>query len=416
MSRFLMAVLCLLLTSVPALAQFELGSVVGLVSDQQKAPVAGAKVEIRSLTTNVKREVTTSVSGEYNSLPLQPGRYVVTVRQQGFQAKSAELSIGVSQRVEADFPLELGSVNEQVSVSAAVATIDTESSEIGQVRAAKEISDLPLNTRNFTQLVQLAPGVLTGVGGSSGLLGYTSGRGTNGAVINGAPVEDVTYLIDGINSVDTDAGVLIFFPPVDSIYEFKVQTSSAPTAYGGGQGIINVTYKSGTNEFHGTAYEFLRNSAFDAKNFFDSAKDPIPPFKLNQFGFNVGGPVVIPHLFNGKDKLFFFGDYEGKRVRQAQTLLSTVPIAAFRTGNFSDLKTVVMDPRTTPKTPLPGNILPASAIDPTSAKMVALYPLPNLPGQANNFPVPRPKRPQFQEDAFRSAKRVRWPVTWAPES
>ena len=101
--------------------------------------------------------------------------------------------------------------------------------------------------------MQLAPGVLTGVGGASGVLGYTSGRGTNGAVINGAPVEDVTYLIDGINSVDTDAGVLIFFPPVDSIYEFKVQTSSAPAAYGGGQGIINVTYKSGTNEYHGDA-------------------------------------------------------------------------------------------------------------------------------------------------------------------
>jgi hypothetical protein len=146
----------------------------------------------------------------------------------------------------------LASVSGQIDVSASAAAIDTASSEIGQVRDAKEIVDLPLNTRNFTQLVQLAPGVLTGVGGASGSLGYTSGRGTNGAVINGAPVEDVTYLIDGINSVDTDAGVLIFFPPVDSIYEFKVQTSSAPAAYGGGQGIINVTYKSGTNDVHGT--------------------------------------------------------------------------------------------------------------------------------------------------------------------
>ena len=152
-------------------------------------------------------------------------------------------------------------MSEQVIVEARAAAIETESSDIGQVKQAKEIVDLPLNTRNFTQLVQLAPGVLTGVGGASGVLGYTSGRGTNGAVINGAPVEDVTYLIDGINSVDTDAGVLIFFPPVDSIYEFKVQTSSAPAAYGGGQGIINVTYKSGTNEYHGTLYEFLRNSA-----------------------------------------------------------------------------------------------------------------------------------------------------------
>ena len=185
--------------------------------------------------------------------------------------------------------------------------------------------------------MQLAPGVLTGVGGASGLLGYTSGRGTNGAVINGAPVEDVTYIIDGINSVDTDAGVLIFFPPVDSIQEFKVQTSSAPAAFGGGQGIINVIYKSGSNQLHGVAYEFLRNSAFDAKNFFDSHVNPIPPFKLNQFGFNFGAPVYVPKLYNGRDKLFFFVDYEGKRVRQAQTFLSTVPTEAFRAGNFSSL-------------------------------------------------------------------------------
>src|SRR5713226_163190 len=251
------AVLCSLLLASCACAQFELGSIVGLITDPQKSPVAGAVVDIRSLTTNVKREVTTSNGGEYNSLPLQPGRYSITVHQQGFRDRTVEVNLGVSQRLQADLSLELGAVNEQVTVSGSAATIETASSEIGQVRAAKEIVDLPLNTRNFTQLVQLAPGVLTGVGGASGLLGYTSGRGTNGAVINGAPVEDVTYIIDGINSVDTDAGVLIFFPPVDSIQEFKVQTSSAPATYGGGQGIINVSYKSGGNELHGTAYEFV---------------------------------------------------------------------------------------------------------------------------------------------------------------
>ncbi len=408
MHRFVKALFACLLTTSPAWSQFELGSIVGLVTDPQKAPVAGAVVELRSLSTNVAREVTTSTSGEYNSLPLQPGRYLVKVHQPGFRESSLELTLGVSQRLQADFSMELGAVTEKVSVSAAAATIETASSEIGQVRPAKEINDLPLNTRNFTQLVQLAPGVLTGVGGASGLLGYTSGRGTNGAVINGAPVEDVTYIIDGINSVDTDAGVLIFFPPVDSIYEFRVQTSSAPAAYGGGQGIINVTYKSGTNTLHGTAYEFLRNSALDAKNFFDSPTLPIPPFKLNQFGFNLGGPVVIPHVFNGKDRLFFFGDYEGKRVRQAQTFLSSVPIAPFRTGDFSALlpKTVILDPRT--KTALPGNIIPASLIDPTAARMIKLYPDPNLPGQINNFlynPVQTNRVDQFNLRAdYRTGK------------
>ena len=380
--------LFLLLALCPAvMAQFELGSIVGVVTDPAKAPVAGAKVEIRSTSTNVKRDVLTSADGDFNSLPLQPGPYLVTIRQSGFRDRAVNVNLGVSQRLQADVSLELSSVNEQLTVQASTPTIETASSDVGQVRAAKEIVDLPLNTRNFTQLVQLAPGVLTGVGGASGLLGYTSGRGTNGAVINGAPVEDVIYLIDGINSVDTDAGVLIFFPPVDSIYEFKVQTSSAPAAYGGGQGIINVTYKSGTNQLHGAAYEFVRNSAFDAKNFFDSAALPIPPFKLNQFGFNLAGPVILPHVLNGKDKLFFFFDYEGKRVRQAQTFLSSVPIDPYRKGDFSSLlpKTVINDPRSTPRLPLPNNILPASAIDPTSAKMVALYPAPNLPGTINNF-------------------------------
>ncbi|MBM3726798.1 MAG: hypothetical protein FJW40_15415 [Acidobacteria bacterium] len=371
--------------AVRAYSQITLGSIVGQVTDPQKAPVAGATVEIRSLDTNVKREVATLEGGGYNSLPLPAGRYVITVRQAGFREKAVTVALGVSQRLQADFALELGQVTEQVSVSASAAVLETASSEIGQVRGAREIVDLPLNTRNFTQLVQLAPGVTQGVGGASGLLGYTSGRGTNGAVINGAPVEDVLYVIDGINSVDTDAGVLIFFPPVDSIQEFKVQTSSAPASFGGGQGIINVLYKSGSNQLHGTFYEFLRNSVLDAKNFFDSPTTPKPPFKLNQFGFNLGGPVVIPGLINGKDKLFFFGDYEGKRVRQAQTFLTSVPIGPFRRGDFSQLRTAVMDPRSTPRQPLPGNMLPASAIDRTSARMTELYPEPNLAGQINNF-------------------------------
>jgi hypothetical protein len=400
MRRLARAVLFGLPVCFVVFGQFEFGTIVGVVSDPSKAPVAGATVEIRSLATNVKREVATSAAGEYNSLPLPPGRYAITVRQQGFREQTVEAALAVGQRLQADFLLELGAVTEQVNVTASTGVIETASSEIGQIRASKEIVDLPLNTRNFTQLVQLAPGVLTGVGGASGLLGYTSGRGTNGAVINGAPVEDVTYIIDGINSMDTDAGVLIFFPPVDSIYEFKVQTSSAPAAYGGGQGIINVTYKSGGNELHGTVYEFLRNSALDAKNFFDSATTPIPPFKLNQFGFNIGGPIVIPGVVNGKDKLFFFGDYEGKRVRQAQTFLSSVPIAPFRRGDFSALlpRTIVNDPRATPRTPLPNNIMPPSAIDRTSANMVALYPEPNLPGQINNFlynPVQKNRVDQF---------------------
>ncbi|MEO7145326.1 MAG: carboxypeptidase regulatory-like domain-containing protein, partial [Bryobacteraceae bacterium] len=369
-------------------AQFQFGTVNGLVKDPSQSPVPGATVEIRSRSTNVVRRAVTSSSGEYNFVSLPPDNYTITLRHAGFHDQSRQFELSVAQRLEADITLQLGSVNQEVTVSAAAPLLEAASSEIGNVRSEKQVVDLPLNTRNFTQLVDLAPGVNSrGTSSNSILQGYTSGRGTNGAVINGAPPEGIVYMFDGIQSVDNDAGVLIFFPPVDAIQEFKVQTSGAPAAYGGGAGVINVDFKSGTNAYHGAAYEFLRNSAFDAKNFFDSAAKPIPPFRLNQFGVNFGGPVLIPKLFNGKDRLFFFADYEGKRVFQAQTFTSTVPIAAFHTGDFSSLlpKTVLFDPRSNPRVPLPGNIVPASAIDPTSARLMALYPAQNLPGTTTNF-------------------------------
>ncbi len=319
-------------------AQFEVGSVVGTVKDPSGLPVAGATIELRSQTTNVVRQAKTSDDGRFDFLSLQPDTYSLSAKHEGFREKSQNFTLAVGQRTELDVGLDIGSVNEQVTVAADAARVETASSELSNVRTNKQVVDLPLNSRNFTQLVSLAPGVNNrGASSNSVLQGYTSGRGTNGAVINGAPSENVVYLFDGIQSVDTDAGVLIFFPPVDTIQEFKVQTSAAPAGYGGGQGVINVTFRSGSNNYHGTVYEFVRNSAFDAKNFFDPASKPIPPFRLNQFGANIGGPVIIPHLFNGRDKLFFFADYEGKRVSQAQTFTSTVPTAAFKAGDFSAL-------------------------------------------------------------------------------
>jgi hypothetical protein len=370
------------------LGQFQFGSVIGLVKDSSQAPVPDAVVEIRSKTTNVARQATTSAAGDYNFVSLPPDTYTLTVRHQGFRETNRTIELSVDQRLQADIVLEVGGVTEQVTVSGEAPLLEAASSELGDVRSEKQVVDLPLNTRNFTQLVDLAPGVNNRGNASNSILqGYTSGRGVNGAVINGAPSEGIVYLFDGVQSVDNDAGMIIFFPPVDAIQEFKVQTSAAAAAFGGGAGVINVDFKSGTNQYHGAAYEFLRNSAFDAKNFFDSPTKPIPPFRLNQFGANLGGPVQIPKLFNGKDKLFFFVDYEGKRVYQAQTFTSTVPIPAFHTGDFSALlpKTVIFDPRGNAHTPLPNNIIPPSAIDPTSAKLMALYPAQNLPGAINNY-------------------------------
>jgi len=362
-----------------AWAQFEAGSVVGSVKDPAGLAMANAVVEIRSLATNVARKTVTSPTGGFDFVALQPGKYELTAKQPGFRDATQQFELSVGQRLELDLSMEVGAASQSVTVAANAVSVETASSEVSNVRTRQQVVDLPLNNRNFTQLVQLAPGV-DNHGGATNVTngGYTEGRGVSGAVINGNPSDIGVYIFDGILGIDADANVLIFYPPVDSIQEFKVQTSAAPAAYGGGPSIINVTFRSGTNDLHGTVYEFLRNSDFDAKNYFDSPVNPIPPFHMNEFGANLGGPVVLPHVFNGKDKLFFFADYEGKRVNQAQTYISTVPTPAFRTGDFSALlpKTVLHVPGTT--TPLPNNQV--EQINPTSAKLMALYPLPNIPG------------------------------------
>jgi hypothetical protein len=368
-----------LIVSIGAFAQFEAGSVVGSVKDPAGLAIANAVVEIRSLATNVTRKTMTSSTGDFDFVALQPGQYALTAKQPGFKEATQNFELSVGQRLELNLAMEVGAASQSVTVAANAVTVETASSEVSNLRTRQQVVDLPLNSRNFTQLVQLAPGV-DNHGGATNVTngGYTEGRGTSGAVINGNPSDIGIYIFDGILGIDADANVLIFYPPVDSIQEFKVQTSAAPAAYGGGPSIINVTFRSGTNDLHGTLYEFVRNSDFDAKNYFDSPTNPIPPFHMNEFGANLSGPVVIPHLFHGKDKLFFFADYEGKRVSQAQTYISTVPTPAFRMGDFSALlpKTVLHVPGAT--TPLPNNQV--QQINPTSAKLMALYPLPNIPG------------------------------------
>ncbi|MES1256917.1 MAG: TonB-dependent receptor [Acidobacteriota bacterium] len=384
--RIVSAIVISLFISVSALAQFELGTVVGTVKDQSGLAMTGAAVELRSRTTNVARQTTTSASGGFDFVAVQPGQYTLKITQDGFKEKTQNFELTVGQRAELNVAMEIGAATQSVTVGESVIAVETASSDLSNLRTRQQVVDLPLNGRNFTQLVQLAPGV-NNHGNSTNVSngGYTAGRGTSGAVVNGNPSDIGIYIFDGIQSVDTDANVLIFYPPVDAIQEFKVQTSAAPASYGGGPSIINVTFRSGTNEYHGALYEFLRNSDFDAKNYFDSHTNPIPPFHLNEFGANLGGPVKIPHLFDGKDKLFFFADYEGKRVSQAQTYISTVPTAAFRTGDFSALlpKTILHIPGTT--TPLPNNQV--ERIDPTAANLIALYPLPNIPGAGvvNNY-------------------------------
>jgi hypothetical protein len=384
-NRICALIVFILLTSISGFGQFEAGSVLGTVKDPTGAIIPNARVEIKSLSTNATRDTVSNSTGEWTFVALQPGRYQVTIKQPGLRDEVRSFELAVGQRLQMDVDMAVGTASESVTVNASGEMLETSASDMSNVRTTQQVVDLPLNSRNFTQLVQLAPGVNSkGNGTNSTNGGYTAGRGTSGSVVNGNPSDVGVYLFDGIQSVDADANVLLFYPPVDAIQEFKVQTSAAPAAYGGGPSIINVTYRSGTNGFHGVAYEFFRNSALDAKNYFDSPTNPIPPFHLNQFGGNFSGPVVIPHLFNGRDKLFFFIDYEGKRQNQSQTYISTVPTADFRRGNFAAYTKALTIPGT--KTPLPKNQV--TSIDPTAATLVALFPLPNYGAAgaiSNNF-------------------------------
>ena len=200
------------------------------------------------------RSTTTSPTGDFDFVALQPGQYSLTAKQPGFKVTNQTFQLAVGQRLQLDVSLEVGTATESITVGASVIAVESVSSDMNNVRTRQQVVDLPLNNRNFTQLVQLAPGV-TNKGSSTNVTngGYTAGRGTSGATINGNSSDVGVYLFDGIQSVDAGANVLIFYPPVDAIQEFKVQTNAAPAAYGGGPSVINVTFRSGTNDLHGAA-------------------------------------------------------------------------------------------------------------------------------------------------------------------
>ena len=387
--RLSVILILLLLGPVCAFSQFEAGTVTGVVKDPSGALIAGAAVQLTNTATNGVRKTVSNSAGQWNFIAVEPGRYEVKVTQSGLADEVRTFTVSVAQKLDLDITMAVGTHTETVTVNASAEMLETTNSDLGNVRTTQQVQDLPLNSRNFTQLVQLAPGVNNhGTGTNSTNGGYTEGRGTSGAVVNGNPSDMGNYTYDGISSMDADANVLIFYLPVDSIQEFKVQSSGAPASYGNGPSIISVATRSGQNSVHGTVYEFVRNHMFDAKNYFDKpAPAPIPPFHLNQFGGNLSGPIYIPHILNGHNKLFFFADYEGKRQAQSQTSNQTVPTAAFRKGDFSALvdskgnKIQLKNPSTGAN--LASNQV--SAIDPVSANIVALFPLPNLSGITNNF-------------------------------
>jgi len=328
----LVALLVLLFAASPLFAQVDAGAILGTVTDQSGGAINGAKVTLTNEGTGAVATFTTGSDGGYKFAPVRIGSYKIDVSFQGFQAVTTKgVVVDVGAEVVQNFSLRPGSVTQTVEVTATAPLLESQDASVGQVVDSSSVNNLPLNGRNFTFLAQLSAGV-------NSPPADTRGNAASGAFsANGLRPAQNNYLLDGIdNNSDTvdflNGTNYVVLPPVDAIQEFKVQTSDFSAEFGrSGAAVLNATIKSGTNEFHGSGWEFFRNQHLDAADFFENANNiKKGVLQQNQFGTTIGGPVIIPHVFNGKNKLFFFADYEGLRRVQGTILTGTVPTVAER--------------------------------------------------------------------------------------
>jgi hypothetical protein len=365
-----------------ASAQAGQAELTGEVRDQSGAVVPDAKITATETQSNQSYLTTAGSSGVYTFTGLKPGLYTVAVDVAGFKRSIREgVQLTTGEKVRLDLQLEVGAVGETITIKSDAPLLRSESGSLGQVISNRKIVDLPLNGRTFVPLVALAPGVALPPASFFPRL-------------NGGRPRTNEYLFDGISVLQPEPGQVAFFPIIDAIQEFKVETNSPPAEFGRfNGGVINLTTKSGTNEFHGSAFEFFRNEVLNARNLFapKTANDPNKPvFRRNQFGFVLGGPII-------KDKTFFFADYQGMRQLIGRVRISTVPTLLQRAGIFTELvggiAPRIFDPATTkPKQgggftrdQFTGNQIPMARLDPVSLALLNRYPLPTSAGTANNF-------------------------------
>ncbi|MGH9455094.1 MAG: carboxypeptidase regulatory-like domain-containing protein, partial [Terriglobia bacterium] len=382
------------------------GTLLGAVTDATGAAIPGAKVTVLSQDTGVSRVVQTDTSGEYRTPFLPVGHYTIQVSYSGFQeAVQKDITLQVDESREVDFKLSPATVHQQVEVSATPVAVDTTNPTLGQVITSQQVAQLPLNGRDFVQLATLTPGVTTETntnsfyngGGSS----ETSIRGSYSLSVGGSAANSTDWLLDGVDNNEMTAGAIAILPSIDAIQEFKVLTFNYSAEYGtrGGPTVL-VTTKSGTNNFHGTLFEFMRNTALDARSFFAQNREQ---FNENEFGGSLGGPVK-------KDKTFFFIDYQGRYLSEGITHVGQAPTTAMRQGDFTQsfpdspavqiynpFSTATVNGQVTRSpfmcdaggSPLPVNAngiqapgtpcskIPQSLINPIAQKMINFYPLPN---------------------------------------
>ncbi|MEO7141976.1 MAG: TonB-dependent receptor [Bryobacteraceae bacterium] len=359
------------------------GTFSGQVTDATGAGVPGAQVKISEQQTGVSVTRDTSAGGFYTIPLLKPGIYTIAINKAGFSTSlRKDLTLQIQQVVQQDFKLQIGGVQQEVTVEGGAPLLNTESTEVGNVISEDATQQLPLNGRNFSQLALLVPGTTSGPVGGIRQSGGGNETQRAGAEIttSGARGTFNLFMIDGLDDRDQSVGTLKVFPNLESIAEFKVQVGNTDAEFATGGAVVNVVTRSGSNEIHGSAFEFLRNQDLDAREFFDAAK---PPFQQNQFGAAIGGPIR-------KNKTFFFADYQGLRRHSSATSILSEPTAAMRAGDFSAYPAVMYDPTTynaatNTRQVFPGNIVPANRIDPIAKNILQIFPLPNLSALTNNL-------------------------------
>ncbi len=376
----------------PAAAQVGAGALTGQVSDQAGAAVPGATVTITAIGTNLSRTASTDAEGRYVVSGLAPGSYLLRLELGGFRPLTRDgIRLTTGETIRLDLRLEVGQQTEAVTVTGDAPLLRSESSGLGQVIDNGKIVGLPLNGRSFITLAGLAPAVALPPGSSL-------------PRINGGRPRTNEYLFDGISVLQPEPGQVAFFPNIDAIQEFKVETNSPPAEFGRfNGGVVNLTTRSGSNTFHGTAFEFFRNEALNARNYFASTNLVKPRFRRNQFGGVLGGPIR-------QDRTFFFTDYQGQRQSIGRTVISTVPTVLQRQGIFTEAIAgrvpTVYDPATTTpvatggatRSQFPGNAIPLQRMDPVAIELLQRYPLPTSAGAANNYR--RVANEQVDQDQF----------------
>jgi hypothetical protein len=421
--RVLLRVVLLAVTFCVAAWAQDTGSITGTVKDPSGASVANAEVVVSSADHGIDRHTVSNSSGDYNESGLPGGTYDIVVTASGFkkfQAKGVKLD--VAQKARVDIPLQVGAITTEVVVEGInVAQVETQSSELAGTVTGKEISQLELNGRNFTQLVTLTPGVSNQTGQDEGTVGV---YGNVSYSMNGGRVEYNNWELDGGDNMDNGSNsTLNVYPSIDAIAEFKVLTSNYGAQYGrNGSGTVEVETKSGTNRFHGDAYEFLRNDAFNSPAWFQEGK--VPEYKKHDYGYTIGGPIYIPHVFNtDKKKTFFFWSEEWRKdIVPGQSFNQPVPSIAERGGDFSDLCQGVptsfqrvdtnngnflpwADCPGTPDplkpgfwTPYPGNHVPNNPSDPNVAALLTMIPEPT---SGNSFVAAPAQTTKWREELIR---------------